>query len=152
MIWRTLARGLCCQQRGTVAIETAIVAPVLLLLSLGAFEVSSLVARQGELQSAANEGETIALTFADGATTDLATIKNILKSSIGLTSDQMTLSMQYRCGVDEVLVQTDEECDPGDIVSTYVQLHLTDQYQPLWTSFGVGKPITMDITRRVQVS
>ena len=149
---RALAHALRRHQRGAVAIETAIVAPVLLILTLGAFEVSSLVARQSELQSAANEGEAIALTFADGGTTDLATIKNILKSSIGVTDNQLTLSMQYRCGVDEALVQTDEECDPGDIVSTYVQLHLTDQYQPVWTSFGVGKPITMDITRRVQVS
>ena len=41
--------------RGAMLIETAIVAPVLVLMSLGAFQVSTMVARQSELQSAVAE-------------------------------------------------------------------------------------------------
>ena len=40
---------------GAMAIETAIVAPVLVLMAFGSFQVSSMVARQTELQSAAAE-------------------------------------------------------------------------------------------------
>ncbi|MCB2056947.1 MAG: pilus assembly protein, partial [Novosphingobium sp.] len=36
-------------------VETAIVAPVLVLMSMGAFQVSQVVARQTELQGAAAE-------------------------------------------------------------------------------------------------
>ena len=45
--------------RGSVAIETAIVAPVLVLLALGTFDVSQMVSRQDDLQSAAAEAEAI---------------------------------------------------------------------------------------------
>ncbi|OZA93393.1 MAG: hypothetical protein B7X57_05165 [Erythrobacter sp. 34-65-8] len=44
-------------RRGSIAIETALVAPVLAVLALGSFEVGSLVSRQHELQTAAAEGE-----------------------------------------------------------------------------------------------
>jgi Flp pilus assembly protein TadG len=47
--------------RGTMAIETAIVAPVLALMAIGSFEVGSMVSRQQELQSAASEAESIIL-------------------------------------------------------------------------------------------
>ena len=44
---------------GSMAIETAFVAPILLVLALGGFEVSSMVARQTELQSAAAEAAAV---------------------------------------------------------------------------------------------
>ncbi|NCU11657.1 MAG: pilus assembly protein, partial [Sphingomonadaceae bacterium] len=46
---------------GAMVIETALVAPVLVLLSLGAFQISGVIARQTELQSAASEAAAIAL-------------------------------------------------------------------------------------------
>ena len=49
---RTLHR-LARDERGAMLIETAIVAPTLVLMSLGAYQISGVVARQSELQSAA---------------------------------------------------------------------------------------------------
>jgi Flp pilus assembly protein TadG len=40
---------------GTMAIETALIAPLLAMMALGVFEVSRIVSREQQLQSAANE-------------------------------------------------------------------------------------------------
>ena len=68
--FRTLLRD----ARGSMAIETAIVAPVLAMLSVGGFEVSAMVARQTELQSAASEAEGIALAASPDDAGKLATL------------------------------------------------------------------------------
>ena len=69
-----MRRGFLCSirrdRRGTMAIETTIVAPVLALMAIGSFEVGSMVSRQQELQSAASEAESIIL--AASASEDLA--------------------------------------------------------------------------------
>ena len=54
-------RRLLENEAGAVAIETAIAMPILLLLSLGGFQISSLVARQTELQAAMAEAQAVAL-------------------------------------------------------------------------------------------
>ena len=41
-------------ERGTMAIETALITPLLALMALGTFEVSNIVSREQQLQSAAN--------------------------------------------------------------------------------------------------
>ena len=53
----TLAR-LCLDTRGTAVIETAIIAPVLICMALGGFEVSNMVARQHDLQNGAARAST----------------------------------------------------------------------------------------------
>jgi len=50
---RKLLARLARDERGAMLIETAFIAPVLILMSLGAFQVSQVVARQTELQEAA---------------------------------------------------------------------------------------------------
>ena len=55
--------------RGAFAIETALVAPLLALMSIGTFEVGTMVSRQQELQSAASEAESIILAAAGGTGT-----------------------------------------------------------------------------------
>lgn len=52
---------------GSFAIETAFVAPALILMTLGIFEIGTIIARQHELQSVANESEIIILTTNQGA-------------------------------------------------------------------------------------
>ena len=52
-----LLRTLAAETRGAMIVETAVVAPVLILLALGCFEVSQIVSRQHELQSGISEAE-----------------------------------------------------------------------------------------------
>lgn len=139
-------------RRGSIAIETALVAPVLAVLALGSFEVGSLVSRQHELQTAAAEGEAIALAAASGATVELATISDILETSLSLDEDQITLTRQFRCNAETTMRSAPSQCDEDDIVSSYVRIVVTDTYDPVWTDFGVGAPIALNVERTVQVS
>lgn len=137
---------------GSMAIETAIVAPVLVLLALGTFEVGTIVSRQHELQTAASEGEVIAMAAARGASTEINTIKSIIRESVGLTESQIAISRFYRCNANTNTVTDPDSCGEDDIVSSYIKLDLTDTYTPVWTEFGVGGPINFDVERTVQLS
>lgn len=137
---------------GSMTIELAAVAPVLVLMSIGTFEVSSMVSRQQELQSAASEGETIALAAAaSAATTSLTTIEEIIEESMGLSDDQVTITRFYRCNADAALVTDETACNTDDVVTSYMKLELTDTYEPIWTQFGIGSAFNYDVERMIQL-
>jgi Flp pilus assembly protein TadG len=137
---------------GSMTIELAAVAPVLVLMSIGTFEVSSMVSRQQELQSAASEGETIALAAAASAqSTPLATIEDIIEESMGLQGDQVQITRFYRCNADAVLVTSEASCNTDDVVTSYMKLELTDRYEPVWTQFGIGSAFDYNVERMVQL-
>lgn len=138
--------------RGSMAIESAIVAPVLATLALGSFEVGSLVSRQHELQTAASEGESIALAAASGATLEVSTLEDILETSMGLEDDQVTVALRFRCNDEEELQTTVGSCDEDDVVNNYVRIDVSDTYTPVWTKFGVGEPVDLAAERMVQIS
>ena len=170
-LWRDTA--------GTFAIETAFAAPVLITLALGTFEVGSIVSRQQELQSAALEGETIALAVNQGAEIEISELEEIIRDSVGLRDDQVSIERYYRCDADEETVALPIQCaeagaegadpaasetgeesadddsaaaDEEPIISSYIRIRITDTYTPVWTNFGVGKPIDFDVDRSVMLS
>jgi Flp pilus assembly protein TadG len=139
------------QSRGTMAIETAIVAPVLIVMSVGGFEVSSMVARQSELQSAAAEAAAIVRAVPPEDSGQRTTIRDVLKVSTGLDNQHVTVTEIYRCGTATAYVTTDN-CTSGQAKSTYIRVILQDTYTPSWTQFGVGGPISYNVERTVQIS
>ncbi|PZO72860.1 MAG: hypothetical protein DI636_00030 [Pelagerythrobacter marensis] len=151
-----LGARLMCNCRGTAMIETALVAPLLLTLGLGAFEVGTMVTRYQELESAAAESELIALTFADGGEESLPKMKAIIGASLGIPAatldHKVRLSKSYRCGVSETLVAAATACPEDVLVSELVKIELRDTYTPTWTHFGVGGPVNFAIDRSVQVN
>ncbi len=147
-ILRRLARD----TRGAMLVETAIVAPVLILLSLGAFQVSTLVARQSELQSAAAEAEAIALASAPDTAEKITTLQQVVMASTGLTAQQVAISNTYRCNAASSFVASKTGCATDARVSTYLRLQIQDTYTPTWTQFGVGSPIQFNVVRFVLVS
>lgn len=141
-------------ERGAMAVEAAIIMPLLALLALGTFDVSSLVSRQQELQSAANEGAAIVLAAANSNGIKSTDLETIIESSVGLKDSQLTITQEYRCN-DSSTRTTDPatDCtDPSKPVYSYVKLVITDSYIPLWTKFGVGGTQSFNVTRTVQVS
>ncbi len=144
--------ALAVDQRGTTVIETALVAPVLVLMALGSYDISHMVARQHELQSGASDVEGIVLAVASGTSTNVQTIKSVLTSSLGLTDEQVTVVKVYRCGVTTTLVTVGSACEVGSVVSTYVRVTLTDTYSPTWREFGVGNNLDYRVVRTVQIS
>ena len=138
-------------ERGAMVIETAIVAPVLVLMSLGAFQVSSVVARQSELDGAAAEGAAIAIASPPNTTAKLATLHDVIVTSTGLASGNVTVTAAYRCNSATAYVTASSSCTSG-VISNYVKIYLTDTYTPRWTSYGIGSPITYRVTRYVEYS
>jgi Flp pilus assembly protein TadG len=136
--------------RGTAVIETALIAPLLVCLSLGGFEISRIVARQHELQSGAGDAEQIVLAAASGSATDTTAIKNVLVATLGIPDANVDVDKLYRCGTASSLNTT--QCASGAWQSTYVQVTFRDTYTPMWTSFGVSEPINFNVQRLIQVS
>jgi Flp pilus assembly protein TadG len=135
---------------GTAVIETALVAPVLICMGLGGYEVSQMIARQHELQAGAADAEQIVLAAASGTATDANTIKSVLASTLGIPQSHIDVDKVYRCGTSTTLAST--ACSAGSSQSTYVQIEFRDTYTPLWTNFGVGSPVDFQVERLIQVS
>ena len=95
-IMRRLAR-LAAHDRGTMAIETALIAPVLALMALGTFEVSNMVSREQELQGAANEATEIILAAAGGSGVSSSDLEDIIETTLGLADSNVTLAPLFRC-------------------------------------------------------
>ena len=152
MIMRKFLANLARDTRGTMVIETAIVAPVLIVLVVGVFDMGMAISRQQELQSAASEAESIALAAASGAETNIDTIKGIIATSMSLQSNQVSVSRFYRCNANESTVSKPTSCEESAIVSSYIRIDLRDSYDPIYSQFGIGSKIDYAVRRTVQLS
>ncbi len=137
-------------ERGAMMIETAIVAPVLILMSMGAFQVSQVVARQTELQNAAAEASAIALASPPDTATKRTVLKNIIVTSTGLAAEKVTISEKFRCGSATAFVDSASSC-AGTKVAHYVLIQLDDTYTPVWTRWGFSEPLNFNVDRYVMV-
>lgn len=146
---RNLIARLYGESQGAMLIETAIVAPVLILLALGAFQISSLVARQTELQNAAAEAAAIALAAAPDTPAKRTTVEQVIETSSGLDPAQVAVSPAYRCDRQPDYYDNAAACASARVVSSFVKITLTDTYTPIWTRFGVGNPIEYNVIRYV---
>ena len=135
---------------GTMVIETAIVTPVLVLLSLGSYQVSMMVARQSELDSAAAEGVAIALASPPDTTAKMTTLHDVLVASTGIPTGNVQVTSAYRCNAATAYVTA--ACSSGQVSANYVKIYLTTTYTPTWTEYGIGSAITYRVTRYVQYS
>lgn len=138
--------------RGSMAIETAIVAPVLLVMTLGTFEVGTIVARQHELQSAANEAEIIIMATNRGATVEIDKIEEIIRSSVDLPAEKVTVAREYRCNQSNGKTKDKGNCPSSATISEYLTVKVKDKYSPTWTTFGVGSDVNFVVNRTVQIS
>lgn len=144
----TLLHSFRRDERGAMIIETAIVAPVLVLMSLGAFQVSQMVARQSELESAASEAAAIALASAPDNAAKRTTLQQVIMSSTNLSASNVAVTEVYRCNSNAAYVTALTSCTSG-VVAKYVRIGLTDTYTPAWTRFGVGSPLSFRVNRYV---
>lgn len=137
-------------ERGAMMIETAIVAPVLILMSMGAFQVSQVVARQTDLQNAAAEASAIALASPPDTEAKRTVLKNIIVASTGLADNQVTVTEKFRCGSDTTYVDAVSSC-VSTKVSHYILIQLDDTYTPVWTQWGFSEPLQFNVDRYVMV-
>lgn len=139
------------ESRGTMMIETALVAPMLVLMSIGSFEASQMFARESELQTAASEASSIALASKPDTQAKRNTLRDIIKTSTGLSNSGVTVTDMYRCGTDTAYVASTSTCGTQK-VSNFVKIYITDTYTPGWTQVGIGGPVTYRVTRYVMLN
>lgn len=137
---------------GSMAIETAVIAPMLVLLSVGGFEASTMVARQSELQSAAAEATSIVLATTPESQEEINAIADVIETSSGLDEESVTLSLVYRCGTASTMTSNTDSCANAELLSTYIRIQMTDSYTPQWTHFGFGHALDYSVDRTVQIS
>lgn len=135
---------------GAASLETALIAPVLLSMSVGSYEASRLIARQVELQIASAEASSVALASEPTSPTRRATLKSILQTSTGLDQDHVMVDAAYRCG-SATQYATDATGCGGALVSSYIKVTLTDSYTPVWTQFGIGSTVPLNVTRYIMI-
>lgn len=144
-------------QRGAMLVETALVTPALVLFSLGAYQVSGIVARQAELESAASEAAAIVLASKPDTASERTTIAAVIGTSTDLPSTSangatsangVAVTQAFRCNSNTVYLTSSSSCTSGHL-SSYVMISLNDTYTPAWTEFGVGSPITYRVRRYV---
>jgi Flp pilus assembly protein TadG len=136
------------QQDGAMVIETALVAPVLVLMSLGTFQISTIMARQSELESAASEAAAIALASAPDTSAKRITLQQVIMASTGLAASNVTISETYRCNSATTYISNANSCTTG-VLSKYIKIAITDTYTPAWVHFGVGSAIRYNVNRYV---
>ncbi len=147
---RKLLARLARDERGAMLIETAFIAPVLILMSLGAFQVSQVVARQTELQEAAAQAASIAMAAAPDTAAKRTVVKNVIVAQTGLAAEKVTVSEKFRCGTDTTFVDSASLC-VGVKVANYVLIQIDDTYTPLWAQWGFGSALTFNVDRYVMV-
>lgn len=149
---RTLLRHLAADRSASMAIETALVAPVLLTMTIGGFEASAMVARQSELQSAVAEAATIAMAAKPDDYSKVQTIRQIIESSTNLDDDHVDVYRLKRCGTNATYIPYADDCPSDKKTSTFLYIYVTDTYTPEWVDFGIGSPLTYRLQRTVQIS
>jgi Flp pilus assembly protein TadG len=137
---------------GAMAVETALVAPALALMALGTFDVTNMVSKQEDLQSAAGEATEIILAAAGGSGVSSTDLHDIIVSSLNLQDNQVTITQLFRCDASTTTTTDASTCDTSKPIYQYVKLQLTDSYTPAWTNFGVGHTINYDVERTVQTA
>ncbi|RPF70335.1 TadE/TadG family type IV pilus assembly protein [Aurantiacibacter spongiae] len=153
-------------ERGSMAIETAIVAPVLLCMALGGFEVSSMVARQTELQSAAAEAAAVVRAVSPETAAERRTVRNIVATSIcgndtpdtsgdaatcgASNQTSVTVTPLVRCGTATSYVASGTDCG-AQATYKFIRVDLADRYDPIWTKWGITNGFNYNMSRTVQV-
>lgn len=152
---------------GAMAVEAAFLVPVLATLSIGGFEASQMIARHGELQSAAAEASAIVQASPPETDEERAVVEDVIEASTGLADEKVTLEVIYRCGIETAYTDSrlvclgDDAIDGDDIdeggytteeISSFIRIRVQDKYTPQWVHFGIGKTIEYDVERTVQVS
>lgn len=143
-------RNLVGDERGSMVVEMAILAPILVLLALGSVDISRMISRQHELQAGVAEAEAIALVAKTGV--DTTSLKSVLMQSLNLSTSQVDVDKQYRCNADTSLVSSATSCSTNAVVSTYVKITLRDSYSPFWQRIGAVGTWNYNIVRMVQLS
>ena len=148
--------------RGSMLIETAFVAPMLITMSLAGVEVSSIIARQHELQSAASNAAEIIVAAEPKTSTErteiIAAVGTYLEKQTKLKKvaafdgpNQIRVYRLWRCGNTDGYKTEKSGCITGTNVSAFLVIEMKENYTPVWTKFHLGRDMKFHVKRTVQI-
>ena len=121
--------------RGTSLIETALIAPVLILLATGSVDAGFGYAKQFKVQQAA--ARTAELAGAMGLLTNLqTTMQSDAASAAGVASANVTVDIWLEC--DEVRQNDVNGTCATSTPARFASVVITDTYTPLFAAFFSG--------------
>lgn len=132
---RTLRRvqGWGRANRGTVTIEFALIAPVLLLLLLHVVDFGLAFNQRMKLESAARAGLQYAMFDKDNT----VGIQAAVTGATDLDADDMTVTVTEFCECNGVTATCGVSCDDGAWPGTYVQISATSQFNAIFSVYGL---------------
>lgn len=169
MMMRRFLSRLQGDQSGSALIETAFVAPVLVLMSLGGVEIGNMVKRQHELQIAATKAAEIVMAAQpkdDAALNDLMQdLADKIEADTGLTTTVVNLDgdpdltkdnaayviRRYRCGNSKSFKKTSGGCTDSTNAESFIRFLIREKYSPVWEDFGFGQDSQFQIDKSVQI-
>jgi Flp pilus assembly pilin Flp len=132
---RTL-RSLLGEDRGTAAIELAIIAPMLATLVVGVVDLSNGFSRKLALEQATQRAIEKVMQ-----TTDTLPVEDVIKAeasaAAGIPIANVTVTYRLECN--EVAKPSyDDECTSGQRESRYLMVTATDKYTPMFAASIAG--------------
>lgn len=137
-------RALIADRRGTAAVELAMTLPILTLLSIGAFDISRMIATRIDYQQAA--AEVASLAVARPPQGDTTYLKNAAASASGLDASKITVTTKLECNG----TTSNSECSSGQEQARFVTMTFNGQYTPVWTHFGVENTVNMTVSKTIR--
>lgn len=142
-------RSLLRREDGVAAIEFCLSLPVMLALTLGAYDVSRLISGRIDLQQAVTEGAGLAIAQPAHVTT--GQIRTAVAAAAGLPTSRVTVTMQFRC--DDVVMPTGTSgcANAAAERARFVSISVSGNFVPTWTHFAIDSTVAMQVTRTVRV-
>jgi Flp pilus assembly protein TadG len=137
-------RNLGRDQEGAALIELALAAPILTVLLMGATDVGLAFSRKLALEQGAQRAVEKVMQ-----TTQLQTVQGTIADEVALQADvdpsQVSVTFPKFCD-DRELPDTGRDddgfalgdCNPGEKAAWYIQVVVTDDYEPLFSSVSLG--------------
>ncbi len=134
--------------RGAAVIEFALIAPVLLLMVVGAIDIGTFIYQKMQLQSAARAGAQFAIQ-SDASISDSAGIANAAQIASELDFTGVTLTTTQFCACSdgiESAVDTSGSCTGtcagGEFPGLYVRVNLKGDFTPLFPIQGISNLVS----------
>ncbi len=133
--------------RGMAAVELALALPCILLLTLGAASVSSMVAMRNDLQQAAAQAAAMAIANPPQAG-DMSTVKAVAVGASGLAADKVAVTTRMTC--DGIETTDVNGCSGTQEQARYVVISLNASFAPAWRHFGLPASVPIQVSREVR--
>jgi Flp pilus assembly protein TadG len=140
---KTGVRELLRDCRGAVAVEFALVTPILLLILLHVVDLGMAFHEKMETEVAARAGFQYALFDKDDATG----IRNAVTSATDLPPEELTVNVTSFCQcADGSAATCGDVCTAGDFPGTYVQVSVTKDFSAVLSLYGLPSEFEIDGT------